>query len=183
MARAGRFLLVTSALALAGCGDPLFEPRWFAAPDTAVLFSLARPELELESAFNFGERTTIPLQRPGATNQWDIALDTQGGQLVLLTPAALGITSHVRVATLPGQTFDQVEEAPADTLLYTASIPVPVQLNAVYIVRTDVRPSSPCSRYAKLQPITLDVAAGRLEFMYDFNPLCNDRRLVAPDTI
>jgi hypothetical protein len=49
-------------------------------------------------------------------------------------------------------------------------------------VRTDVRPSSPCSRYAKLQPVALDVATGRLEFIFDLNPLCNDRRLVPPDT-
>ena len=182
MARAGRFLLVTSALALAGCEDQITDFRWSAAVDTAVIFSLARPELELESAFNFYEGRSIPLQRPGAFNQWDVALDTQGGQLVLLTPTALGITSRVRVAALPGQTFDLVEEAPADTLLYTASTPVPLALNSVYIVRTDERPSA-CSHYAKMQPVSLDVAAGRLEFMYDVNPLCNDRRLVPPDTI
>jgi hypothetical protein len=181
MARAGRFLAVTSALALGGCDETIFEPTWFAAVDTAVIFSLARPELELESAFNFNERTAIPLQRPGAASQWDIALDTRGNQLVLLTPAALGISTRVRVAALPGQSFDLVEEAPEDTLLYTATTPVPVQLNAVYIVRTDQRPSD-CSHYAKLQPVALDVAAGRLEFMYDLNPLCNDRRLVPPDT-
>jgi hypothetical protein len=182
MARAGRLFLVTSALALAGCSETFLEPRWFAAVDTAVIYSLARPELELESAFNFYDRTSIPLQRPGASTQWDVALDTRDGQLVLLTPAALGITSRVRVATLAGQTFDQVEEAPADTLLYTGIDPVPVQMNAVYIVRTDVRSQSPCSHYVKLQPTMLDVAAGRLEFMYDVNPLCNDRRLVPPDT-
>jgi hypothetical protein len=83
MARAGRLFLVTSALALAGCSETFLEPRWFAAVDTAVIYSLARPELELESAFNFYDRTSIPLQRPGASTQWDVALDTRDGQLVL----------------------------------------------------------------------------------------------------
>ena len=112
---------------------------------------------------------------------WDVALDTRTGQLVLLTPNALGINSRARIAALPGQTFDLVQEAPADTLLYTATAPVPLQLNAVYVVRTGAR-NGGCSSYAKLQPLAIDIAAGRLQFMYDTNPFCNDRRLVPPDT-
>jgi len=181
MVRAARALTVVSALALGACDEEITDFNWPAATDTVVLFSLARPELELESAFNFAERATIPLQRAGAATQWDIAVDTRAGQLVLLPPGALGITSRARVTTISGQTFDQLEEAPADTLLYTASEAVPVQLNGLYVVRTGIAGSG-CSYYAKMQPLAIDVAAGRLEFKYDTNPFCNDRRLVPPDT-
>jgi hypothetical protein len=181
MARAARVPLLVAVLALAACGDELTDPSWLAAADTAVLFSLARPELDLESAFSFLDRVAVPLERPGAATQWDVAVDTRAGQLVLLTPNAMGINSRARIAALPGQSFDLVVEAPADTLLYTATTPVPVQLTAVYVVRTNAR-SGGCSSYAKLQALAIDVAAGRLEFKYDTNPFCNDRRLVPPDT-
>ena len=181
MARAGRLLALACAVALAGCDDELLEPTWSAAADTAVLYSLARPELDLESAFQFFGRTTVRLERPGTATLWDIALDTRAGQLVLLTPAAFGIDSRVRIAALPGQSFDLVTEAPADTLLSTAVNPVPVQSNATYVVRTRVDENG-CSKYAKLQPLALDVPQGRLQFQYDANPFCNDRRLVPPDT-
>jgi hypothetical protein len=181
MRRAGRVLVLLAAPLLAACDEEIFDPRWSAAPDTVVLFSLARPELDLESAFQFFGRTTVRLERPGSATLWDVALDTRAGQLVLLTPAALGIDSRVRIAALPGQSFDLVEEAPADTLLYTAINPVPVQLNATYVVRTRIDEQG-CSKYAKMAPLAIDVPAGRLQFMYDTNPLCNDRRLVPPDT-
>jgi hypothetical protein len=185
MARAGRLLALLACFALAACDDDLLDPTWTAAPDTAVLFSLARPELDLESAFNFNARAVVALEQPGNALQWDIALDTRAGQLVLLTPNALGITSRARIAALPGMTFAQVEEAPADTLLYSGLAPVPVQRNAVYVVRTDARTSAGggCSFYAKLEPLVVDPAQGRLEFVFDSNPFCNDRRLLPPDTV
>ena len=184
MARAGRLLALLASLALGACDDDLVDPTWTAAPDTAVLFSLARPELDLESAFNISARSTVALEKPGNALQWDIALDTRAGQLVLLTPNALGITSRARIAALPGQTFEMVVEAPEDTLLYSSVQPVTLQQNAVYVVRGNAQAT--CgggSLYAKLAPITLDVAQGRFEFKYDSNPFCNDRRLVPPDTI
>jgi hypothetical protein len=185
MGRAGRLLVLVAALASAACDDELLDPSWVAAADTAVLYSLARPELQLESAFNLIERRTVAIEQPAAATQWDIALDTRAAQLVLLTPNALGITSRARIAALPGQSFDLVVEAPADTLLYTATNPVPLQLTATYVVRTDSRSTSiggGCSYYAKLQPLTIDVPTGRLQFKYETNPFCNDRRLVPPDT-
>jgi hypothetical protein len=181
MGRAGRVLLLGATLALGACDDEIAEPIWAAAPDTAVLFSLARPELELEPAFNFVDRRVVAIHQPNAATLWDIAVDTRAGQLVLLTPNALGITSRARIAALPGQSFELVEEAPADTLLFTATNPVPMQLTTTYVVRTDARGG--CTFYAKLQPLAIDVPTGRLEFKYDTNPFCNDRRLVPPDTV
>jgi hypothetical protein len=178
-------LLLALALITAGCEEPLTDVEWTAFPDTVVLYSLARPELDRQSAFNFNVRTPVRLEAPGATGEWDVALDTRGNQLVLLPPGALGVTSRARVLQVAGQTFDQVVEAPADTMLYSATLPVPVQLGSTYVVRTDFRTTpfgSQCIYFAKLEPLKVDVAAGTLEFVYDVSPVCNDRRLVPPDT-
>ncbi len=185
MARAGRFAALGLALLLSSCdaNDP-FQVTWTAAPDTALLYSLARPELDLPSAYNFVARTVVRIERAGAATQFDAALDTRGGQLVLLPPGAFGIDSRARLATLPGMTFDEVEEAPADTLLYTATDPVPVGLGNVYIIRTKVSGSffgTGCSYFAKLEPLSVDVTSGMLSFVYAASPICNDRRLVPPD--
>lgn len=190
MARAGRFSVLLPLLALAtfatACDEDLFELDWTTIPDTVMLHSLARPELELESAYNFNRRTTVRMEIPDATGQWDVALDTRGGQLVLLPPGALGVNSRARIATLPGQTFAQVMEAPADTLVYSASQPVPVRMNTTYVVRTDFRATTfggQCLYYAKLEPLAIDVPAGTLRFVFDVSPVCNDRRLVPPDSL
>lgn len=177
--------LLGVALVSAGCEEPLTDFEWTAFPDTVVLYSLARPELDRQSAFNFNVRTAVRLEAPGATGQWDVALDTRGNQLVLLPPGALGIESRARVVALTGQKFDQVLEAPADTILYSANLPVPVQLGSTYVVRTDFRSTafgSQCIYFAKLEPLKIDVAAGTMEFVYDVSPVCNDRRLVPPNT-
>lgn len=184
MARAGRLATLLVALALAACDEDPFVIRWEASPDTAVLYSLARAEFALPSAFNFSLRSTVSIERPGAATQWDVALDTRNGQLVFVPPGALGITSRARVAEIPGQSFENVEEAPADTLLYSAQAPVPLQLGSVYIVRTDARSQTVgggCSYYAKLEPLAIDTPTGYLQFVFDISPVCNDRRVVPPD--
>jgi len=190
MRRARSLLVVVPLLALAlvstACDDDLFELDWTSFPDTVVLYSLANPQLQRASAFNFNSRTAVRIEVPGATGQWDVALDTRAGQLVLLPPGALGVTSRARVASLPGQSFAQVQEAPADTLLYSASAAVPVNLNTTYVVRTDTRSTQfggQCVYFGKMQPLAIDVPAGTMEFVYDVSPVCNDRRLVPPDSI
>ena len=126
----------------------------------------------------------MSIERPGAATLWDIALDTRGGELVLVPPGAVGIVSRARIAEIPGQAFADVEEAPADTMLYTADTPLPARLGSVYIVRTGSRSQTiggGCSYYAKLEPLTINVAIGLLEFVFDASPVCNDRRVVPPD--
>lgn len=178
------FLLVPLAAALAGCGDDLLNPRWTAAPDTALLYSLARPELNLPSGFNFTARRTVLVEAPGATGNWDLALDTREEGLVLLPPGALNINSRARITTLPGLEFDEVREAPTDSTLYSTDEPVPVQDDVVYVIRTDQGADTfgrRCVFYAKMEPVSLDVETGTLRFLYDTNPICNDPRLVPPD--
>lgn len=171
------------ATRLAACGGNPFEPRWNENADTVVLFSLARPEINLASAFDFAGRRPVEVQAPGATGSWDVALDTQDGQLVLLPPGALAIESDAGIARLEGTSFAAVEEAPRDTAAFVRDEPVPVETGSVYVVRTRLTRSTfrLCNRYAKFEPLTVSPGTGTLTFVFDTNPLCDDRRLIPPD--
>lgn len=173
--------LALLALGLAAC-DP-FEFQWTPQPDTVLIHSLARPELNLESGFNFNFRVPVVVESPGATGQWDVALDTQGDELVFLPPGALGINSRARITALPGLAFNEVLEAPPDTAVYVSNRPLTVTRGTIYVVQTGELTGSfgqRCVYFAKLEPLVLDVAGGRLTFVYDANPVCNDPRLVPP---
>lgn len=170
-------------VALTACGSDPFTFQWSDTPDTAKLYSLDRPELNIPSAFSFYDRLTVPVESPGATGHWDAALDTDGGSLVLLPPGALGVTSRARIVALPGASFGDVTEAPADTAVYVANAPVPVAAGTIYIIRTGLRPgsfSATCTYYAKMEALDIDVAGGSLTFQFVTNPICNDRHLTPP---
>jgi hypothetical protein len=170
--------------ALVACGDDPFSFDWSDAPDTVQIYSLARPELNLPSGFSFGQPPgSVIVERPGATGAWDVALDTRGGQLVLLPPGALGITARAGIAVLAGVAFDDVVEAPGDTLAYAKNDPVPVLAGTVYVVQTNRRPCAFGASgvyYAKMEPVAIDVAGGVLTFRYVASPICNSRRLTPP---
>lgn len=174
-------------VALAACGDDPFAFQWDDTPDTIQLYSIdtiARPELNIPSGFSFYEGVALPIELPGATGRWDVALGTDGGSLVLLPPGALGITARARVAPLPGAAFSDVSEAPVDTLLYVANDPVPVAMGTIYVIRTNPRPgsfSATCTYYAKMEAVDIDVPGGTLLFRYVTNPVCNSRDLVPPN--
>ena len=85
--------LVALSVGLAACGDDPFIFPWLPAPDTVLLYSLARPELNLEAAYNFNDRVRVRVEAATATGTWDVAVDTRGGQIVFLPPGALGISS------------------------------------------------------------------------------------------
>lgn len=178
MAAAG--ILALTSLA---CGDDPFRFDWEVAPDTVLLYSLARPELNLPSAFNLNQRRRVLIESPGATGAWDFAVDTQDGQIVLLTPGAMGLDSRARITSVTGTPFLDVRKAPADTAGYVGDRPVPVELGPVYIVQTDESVGSfgtRCVYYGKLEALDIDPAQGTLVFVFDSNPLCNDRSLVPP---
>lgn len=179
-----RLLALLPALVLGACDDDPFRIDWEVAPDTVLLYSLARPELGLPSAFNFNRRQFIEIEAPGATGTWDLAVDTQDGELVLLVPGAMGLQSRARITSLTGMTFEEVREAPADTSAYIADMPVPVELGPVYVVQTGESTSSfgaRCVYYAKLEALDVDAALGTLRFVYDSNPVCNSRDLIPPE--
>lgn len=178
---------------IAACeDDPFGLDNWEANPDTALLYSLAFDELNVRSAFDFTERRARPIEvrdSLGRFNNWDVALDTESGQLVLLPTGALGLATDSRIAEMMGLAFDQVIEAPSDTTLYVRDRGVTLSTGNTYVVRTrqvTVQSffASQCVFYAKLQPLRVDVAAGELEFLYDVNAElsgCNNRDLVPPN--
>jgi len=176
--------LAVVCLAAAACGDDPFEVRWTADPDTVLLYSLARPELNLPSAFNFLLRVAVPVESPNATGNWDVAVDTEDDRIVLLPPGALHIDSRAAIAVIPGVDFDDVREAPGDIDLYVTDEAVPVATGSVYVVQTHQSAGTfgrRCVYYAKVEPIEIDVVLGTLRFLFDANPVCNDTRLVPPD--
>jgi hypothetical protein len=171
-------------MGLTACEQDPFVFRWNATPDTVRLYSLARPEPNLVSGFGFLDRARILVEAPGSTGQWDVALDTENGALVLKPPGALGISARAAIATLGAVPFDDVREAPGDTLLYELDDPVVMAIGTVYAIRTNRRTgnfNSACVYYGKMEPLVVDVAAGELEFRYVRSEVCNNRSLVPPD--
>ncbi len=177
--------LVASVSGLTACGQNIFDIKWTVSNvRTALIYSLARPELNLPTAFNFVDRVAVEIQAPGATGSWDLVLDTQDGQLVFLPPGALGINSDVMVLEIAGVDFDDVIEAPQDSTLYSRDQPVPVETTSVYVLRTHEgtnRSGLPCLFYGKLQPLEVELDLGSVLFEYDVSVLCNDRGLVPED--
>ncbi len=169
------------ALALGACGDDPFALRWQSNPDTAALFSLARTELNLESVFDLKARQARVLESPDATDQWDFAVDTRNGELVLVAPGAVGLTSEARLSTLEGETFSSASQAPRDTTLYVADEPLVLRIGTVYVIKTRRQRDNFgqfCSFFGKLEPLVIQAERGRVSFQYDMNPICDDRSLV-----
>jgi len=170
--------------ALSACGSDPFQYNWSDVPDTVQIYSLARPELNLPSGFSFYDGFSYAVEQPAATGRWDVALDTEGGELVLLPPGAVGILSRARIAPLPGIPYGDLTQAPGDGPVWVDNDPVPVTLGTTYAIRTNVRSGSfgsACSYYAKMEPVSIDVAGGLLVFRYTTNPVCNSRDLVPPN--
>jgi len=176
-------LIITLGAALAtGCGSSPYRIVWSSAiPDTIVLYSLARPGLNLPTAFNFHQRTWYSVEDPRATGAWDMAVDTRNNQIVLLPPEALNVSTGAGIAVLQGIGFDEATEAPRDTTLYSTKDAVPVEMGNVYVIRSGRTVGlygTYCRYYSKLEPLDIDAANGTLQFRYDSNPGCNDRALV-----
>lgn len=177
-------VLALAVLSTGACDDDFFTVRWDARPDSVSLFSLARPELNLPSAFNFNNRSLVEIEQSTATGTWDLAVDTQNGELVFLTPRVMGIDSDAGITLVQGTDFDALSVAPGDTVLYYNTEPVKIELNRLYVVRTIQGVSNfgqVCNFFAKLQPLRMDPVVGTVEFKYDSNPVCNNRELVPPN--
>lgn len=170
-----------SAAVLPACGENPFESRWTAQPDTALLHSLARPELNLNSAFDFVGRQPRKVEAPGVTGNWDVAVDTQGEDLVFLGPRALGVESDAGIVRFEDMSFADVTRAPSDSADYAYEDPVPIRIGSTYVVQTRESRGSfgrLCFFYGKLEPLDVQVDVGTVTFLYDVNTVCDDRDLV-----
>lgn len=167
-----------------GCDDDPFKIMWELSPDTVLLYSLARPEMNLSSAFDFIRRNPVRVESPDAVGEWDVAVDTQDGTIVLVPPGAIGVAkSRAGIAPIEDATFEEIRRAPSDTTLYIRDRPVPMEVGQLYVIRTRQKQGSYgslCVYYGKFQPLLVDPEEGRLSFMYDVSPVCNDRKLVPP---
>ena len=183
--RIGRLLAILPVLAsVLACDDDPFKVKWQLSPDTVLLYSLARPEMNLSSAFDFVGRTSVRVESPSAVGEWDLALDTQDGVLVFVPPGAIGVTgSTARIAPIENMSFDEIRRAPRDTTLYIGDRVVPVEVGQLYVIRTRQKVGSwgtRCVYYGKMEPLAADPEDGILTFQYDVSPVCNDRKLIPP---
>ena len=182
---ARRIVPLFVALLWAGaCDDDFFTIRWELSPDTVALYSLARPELNLASGFSFNDRFKVEIEGQNASGTWDVAVDTQNGQMVWVTPRLLGIESEAGITPVDGSSFESLTRAPGDTILYYNTVPVPIRVGQLYAVRTFEAPGlygQPCNYFGKVEVLSLDPVVGTVEFRYDSSPVCNDRELIPPN--
>lgn len=177
-------LLLVAAAALGACDDDLSLGTWDATPDTIALFSLSRPDgLGFPSAYDFSARRVVEVETPGATGSWDVALADLSATLQLVPAGAFeGQVSRAGIATITGQSFDDLTEAPTDTSRFTAQ-PVALQEGGVYVVRTRrvACGFSTAVHYAKILAVSVDPVGGIATFAVVANPLCNNRSFIPPD--
>lgn len=179
-------LALPGALSLGGCGDPFGPLTWDATPATASIWSASRLELlGRPSAFDFAlSAGPVYIEGQGATASWDVVLVDHEGSLALAPASYFGQNLRVGIATRPNSTLADVRRAPSDTAAYLRE-PVRVELGTVYVIRTrvDVCESGYTSgtRYAKLQPVTIDQQGGSLTFELVRNPYCSNRNFIPPD--
>jgi hypothetical protein len=180
-----KFFLPVLVLALGACDDGFGPGFWVARADTLTMYSASRVEyVGFRSALDIVTEPVVvlPIEAPGLTGNWDVALIDDAAGLSLVPASAFeGLTSRARIAVVTGVGFDELTEAPRDTTLYSAE-PVRLQQNGVYVIRS--RRSS-CGlgsgyRYAKLKPVDINVDAGTLRFAIIRNPYCDDRSFVPP---
>jgi hypothetical protein len=179
-----RLLLLGLLPALAACDDDLFRVDWVESPDTVLLYSLARPELNLLSAFDFINRVAVRIESPNATGRWDLVVDTQEGDLVFLPPEAVGVTgSKARIIPMGPVRFEDLRTAPSDTTLYIGHQAVPIVLGHTYVIRTRQEQGfygQICVFYGKLEALAKDLDAGTVTIVFDASPVCNSRKLYPP---
>jgi hypothetical protein len=169
---------------LTACDDDIFKIRWEESPDTVILYSLARPELNLYSGFDFLSRSGVKIESPGAVNSWDMAVDTRDGELVFMPPRAVGVgTSAAAIAPMGAIPFADLKKAPRDTTLYVGDQPVPIIVGNLYVIRSRRAAGiygSTCNYFGKFMPLEKNMEDQSVTFMFDISPVCNDRKLIPP---
>ncbi len=177
-------LFALLVLSLGACDDPAFRIDPILASDTVEVFAptaanAGRPTaLDITSLQLFIQGARFP-ERASDAEQWDFVVRLRNGELTLVPASVVGLTSRAALAgPLAAQTFEDVREAPAASTFSTDSTVV-MRQGQVYGARS--RAISGCTQYAKLQPLEVDVAAGRLLLRITTNERCGDLRLVAED--
>jgi hypothetical protein len=178
--RLQHLLLLTALLPLAACDDNAAD-EWEVSVDSVTLFSASRPEnIGRASTLDFANWIPFPVETPGITGRWDVAVTDANGTISLVPVSAFsGLDTRAAIATIGNRTLEEVESAPSDTSMYKRSA-VAMQLHTVYVIRTrriDCGFGSGV-RYGKFEPIALDPATGVVQIRAIVNPFCNSRDLI-----
>jgi len=182
-------LFVLLILALVACDDPAFRIDPILVSDTVEVFAptaqnAGRPTaLDITSMQFFIQGARFP-ERASDAEQWDFAVRLRNGELTLVPASVVGLNSRAALAgPLAAQTFEGLREAPPATAFRMDSTVV-MRTGQVYGARSRVTGGAfggACTQYAKLQPLEVDVAAGRLLLRITTNERCGDLRLVEED--
>lgn len=181
--RRGLLALLVPLVVLSGCEGDSFEVPWALRPEESTLYSLDRAELNRPSAFDLYERVGVVLEDPFVEGRWDFAVERQGGVLHLIPPGYLGETSGAGIVPMPGMTYDQLIEAPADTALYRTQEPVALAVGDVFVIRSHRQLNEfgfLCSFYGRIEALEVDHSEGVFVFKHDRSPDCNNRQLIPP---
>ena len=176
-----RYLLLLAALLpLAACDDNAAD-EWEVNVDSVTLYSASRPaNLGRASTLDFANWIPFPVETPGVTGRWDVAVTDASGTISLVPASAFsGLDSRAAIATIGNRVLEEVESAPSDTSAYKRSA-VAMQLHTVYVIRTrrvDCGFGSGV-RYGKFEPIEIDPVNGVLRIRSIVNPFCNSRDLI-----
>ncbi len=169
-------LVAVGVAGLTGCDDPfgaflLDVPE---IPTEATLFDFATARLEDPSAFDVIRESTV---RVDQTNQWDFLYRAAGGVPELLPFGAVADTTSDAGLLRAESSFEGVLEAPGSG--YDTSSPMAIAEGDVFIVRSrrDLSSLLICNRFAKLEVLDVDLAAGTMTFRMLSNPNCGDRVL------
>jgi hypothetical protein len=161
--------------------DPLLttDTIEIAAPNETVTLPSA---LDVSSGSGVIGGGRYPEQQSDA-GQWDLALRRVDGELVFVPAGALGFNERAGITEpIAGTTFEDLREAPPSSA-FIDDAPVVVELGAVYAVRSRALPCGfgADGQYAKIQPLEVDAASGRILVQVTTNERCGDLRLVAED--
>jgi hypothetical protein len=117
--------------------------------------------------------------------EWDFAVRLEGGQLVLIPAQGIGVTNSRAALTppIPGAVFEELREAPGQST-FSVDSAIVMQEGAVYVARSRETVNAfgvGCIQFSKIQPLDVDVAAGRVHLRMVTNERCGDPRLVTVD--
>jgi hypothetical protein len=164
---------------LAACGNST-EPIYIPVPDEtgeSVLFDVVTGNVLDPAAFDVITSSAV---RTDQFSGWDFLFQIAEDGSTLLWPRA-AIVDEVEDAGLRAMstTFEALREAPTGG--YVTGDSIPVSVGDVFAVRSRRDPaygSIRCRRFAKIEVLALDPAAGTVTFQHLVNPNCEQRTLV-----
>lgn len=111
-----------------------------------------------------------------SATQWDFALRYRNGRLALVPAAEIGLNNGSSITqSLSGETMESLREAPGQSQF--DDVAVQLSAGALYAARSRVLSPSCTAQYAKITPLEVDQASGRVMLSIVTNTRCGDPRL------